>query len=155
MIKKKDDGKLKNSLDSKEFSNRADELKNELKEKYKNADKSKKKSIEKIAKSTFGDDFVNKELKGNKEESKKKEPKQDASKLRNFPDGFDRKDSMRIQGILDKSKGDTGKAKRLAQSMANKITDAAKAKRRAKAAEDENFHDLAAIFYKRFYELVN
>jgi hypothetical protein len=46
-----------------------------------------------------------------------------------------------------------GKMQDLAVQMANAITDPGKACRRAKAAEDENYHDIAAVFYQRARQL--
>lgn len=66
---------------------------------------------------------------------------------------FDSKDEMRISDIIKKAAGDRSKSARLAQVMASKITDIAKAVRRGNAAESENYHDLASIFFKRAYEL--
>lgn len=71
------------------------------------------------------------------------------------------KDYMRITDLIRKGKILDMKgrykpgvgARQLAQTMANKITDVSKAWRRYKAAEDENYHDLALIFYKRFRDL--
>ena len=71
------------------------------------------------------------------------------------------KDYMRITDLVRKgeildTKGRFLKgvgARQLAQTMANKITDVSKAYRRYKAAEEENFHDLALIFYKRYRDL--
>ena len=63
------------------------------------------------------------------------------------------KDEMRIQGIIDKSNGDRNKEVRLARLMANKILDVAKARRRAYAAENENYHNVAKVFYDRVKEL--
>lgn len=71
------------------------------------------------------------------------------------------KDYMRITDLIRKGeildakgrfKAGVG-ARQLAQTMANKITDMSKAYRRYKAAEEENFHDLALIFYKRYRDL--
>lgn len=68
------------------------------------------------------------------------------------------KDYMRIRDIFDKTSSIPQPQRRykivqLAQLMANKITDSSKAYRRYKAAEDENAHELALIFYKRFRDL--
>jgi hypothetical protein len=70
----------------------------------------------------------------------------------------DDKDAARIDDILYKSlEWSNGrkvvnkqKAFQLASNMANAITDIAKAYRRYKAAEDENMHQIALIFYKRY-----
>lgn len=66
---------------------------------------------------------------------------------------FEDKDAMRISDIVRKSGGDDSKAAALAQRMANSITDVSKALRRARAAEDQNYNDLAAIFYNRYKQL--
>lgn len=60
---------------------------------------------------------------------------------------------MRIQGIMDRARGNKFQALQLAQQMANKITDAAKAGRRAMAAVDMNMHDVARIFFRREAQL--
>lgn len=65
---------------------------------------------------------------------------------------FDKKDEKRILDIIQKSNGKYH-AQRLAQTMANKITKADKALRRANAAADHNYHDIATIFYDRYEEL--
>ncbi len=65
----------------------------------------------------------------------------------------ERKDHGRIQDIIDRNPTDAKMAAAAAR-MAKAITDAAKSYRRAKAAEDINFHDLASIFYKRAEALV-
>ena len=70
-----------------------------------------------------------------------------------YPKRFEPKDEMRIQGIIDKSNGDRNKEVRLARLMANKILDVAKARRRAYAAENENYHNVAKVFYDRVKEL--
>jgi hypothetical protein len=62
---------------------------------------------------------------------------------------YDEKDMRRIEDIIKKAGGNREKEERLATIMANKITDKAKAIRRAKAAEDENYHNIAKIFYNR------
>jgi hypothetical protein len=66
---------------------------------------------------------------------------------------YDDKDEQRILDIIDKADDNKIKARQLAQTMANKITDAEKAMRRYRAAEDHNYHDLALIFYKRAVQL--
>lgn len=63
------------------------------------------------------------------------------------------KDEMRISDIVKKSAGNTGKILDLARRMANSITDGYKALRRARAAESENYHEMASIFFKRAMEL--
>lgn len=63
------------------------------------------------------------------------------------------KDTMRIQDIHDKANGDKFKMKRLAETMCKLITDASKATRRALAAEQLKFYDLAELFFARAREL--
>lgn len=67
--------------------------------------------------------------------------------------GFDKKDTDRVIGIINKADGNDEKAKQLAQSMANKIKDGYKAIRRGKAAEDENYDLVAQVFFDRAKEL--
>lgn len=67
--------------------------------------------------------------------------------------GFDSKDSMRINDIRKKAGGNPDKELSLSHQMAKSIKDVHKAKRRAHAAEDQNMHDVAAIFHKRAHEL--
>jgi len=69
--------------------------------------------------------------------------------------GVDAKDVVRIQDIIDKSRGDKGKQHQLASNMANKITDYDKAIRRGRAAEDIGRTDLADIFFGRAKELAS
>jgi len=66
---------------------------------------------------------------------------------------FDDKDSSRISGIASKAGGDRDKENALASQMAKSITDPDKAHRRANAAEDQNYHQVAAIFRARGDEL--
>lgn len=66
---------------------------------------------------------------------------------------YDSKDEMRISDIMSKANGNKFKARQLAQMMADKITSPEKALRRANAAEDNNYHDLANIFLKRYAQL--
>ena len=84
-------------------------------------------------------------------------------------ESFEPKDKKRIDDIVTKaykwaeknapaetSKQNEAANKKmvaLATQMANSITDADKAMRRGNAAEDENYHDLAAIFFDRAKEL--
>lgn len=64
------------------------------------------------------------------------------------------KDTMRVEDIIRKAGGDWNeKAKNLARQMANAITDAAKAIRRARAAEEDNWHEMASIFFGRAAQL--
>jgi hypothetical protein len=76
----------------------------------------------------------------------------------NKPDGTrqaapEKKDMMRLMDIMIKSKEDPEKAKQFARNMAKAIKDVEKAKRRAEAAEQLGFDDLAAIFWARHKEL--
>lgn len=70
-----------------------------------------------------------------------------------FSDKFDNKDKFRIEDIVEYSKGDKDKATRLAQNMANKITDGNKALRRAAAAVSLGYKNLASIFKYRANQL--
>lgn len=65
----------------------------------------------------------------------------------------ERKDHQRIQDIVDRNTTDE-KMNAAASRMAKSITDAAKAYRRARAAEDINFHDMAKIFDDRAKAIV-
>ena len=62
---------------------------------------------------------------------------------------YEDKDVVRIEGIVAKAKGDRDKENQLATNMANSITDGAKALRRGRAAEEQNFHNIAKIFFDR------
>jgi hypothetical protein len=64
------------------------------------------------------------------------------------------KDSKRIDDLAEKAKYDKTKMQQLASNMAKAITDAAKAYRRGAAAESNNYHDLAEIFYSRSEAIV-
>lgn len=64
------------------------------------------------------------------------------------------KDIQRIKDIVVKAEGRTWKAEQLAHQMANAIKDRFKAYRRAKAASALGQHELAAIFYVRYGQLV-
>ena len=68
--------------------------------------------------------------------------------------GYEPKDLKRIEDIVWKAEGRSWKAQQLARQMANAIKDRYKAYRRAKAAEALRQHDLAAIFYIRYGQLV-
>lgn len=68
---------------------------------------------------------------------------------------FDSKDEQRISDIVARGNGDVEKIKQLAQSMANKIMDPTKAYERGRAAENENYHDVAEIFFNRADALGN
>lgn len=67
------------------------------------------------------------------------------------------KDLRRIEDMIDRAyavttkNGKTSSVRLLeaANRMANAIKDASKAMRRARAAEEINYHDVAAIFYNR------
>jgi len=76
----------------------------------------------------------------------------DKSKKR-LQTGFDKKDTDRIVSLMNKAGGNDDKAKQLATSMANKIKDGYKAIRRGRAAEDENYHTVAQVFFDRAKEL--
>ena len=67
----------------------------------------------------------------------------------------DAKDRKRIEDIATKANYDKAKMQQFARNMAKAITDAGKAYRRGKAAENENYHDLAEIFFARAEDLVN
>lgn len=77
----------------------------------------------------------------------------DLPKQKPAPTGYDAKDEKRIQDIMTYSKGSMSKALQLAQVMANKITDYDKCIRRANAAEADNYHNIANVFYKRALQL--
>lgn len=86
------------------------------------------------------------------------EPEEDDDDENHLEEGADplavtSKDTMRIQDIQKKSNGNMDKAKKLAETMCKLITDKWKALRRARAAERENEHDLADIFFNRAKEL--
>ena len=65
---------------------------------------------------------------------------------------YDSKDEKRINDMISKAKDDDHLLK-LATQMANSIKDSTKALRRAYAAEDQNYHDVAGVFYKRAKQL--
>ena len=62
---------------------------------------------------------------------------------------FNDKDAKRIADLVKKAGGSKAKEVQLAEAMARTITDADKAERRGRAAEDENFHSVAAVFFAR------
>lgn len=62
------------------------------------------------------------------------------------------KDEMRINAMVEKAKDEDHLIK-LATTMAKRITKPEKAYNRAKAAEDQNYHALAKIFYDKAEEL--
>ncbi len=73
--------------------------------------------------------------------------------IRNLKEmNYDPKDKKRIDDLMDKAKDDKH-AVRLATTMAKRIKDKKKALRRAYAAEDWNYHDVARVFYDRAEEL--
>ena len=72
--------------------------------------------------------------------------------LESLFEAYEQKDQQRIEDIVTKSGGDINKAESLAKSMAAKITDYEKAKRRAEAAQDF-MPKIAPIFYERAKEL--
>ena len=67
--------------------------------------------------------------------------------------GFDPKDTMRIESIVKKSKGDLDKEIMFAKNMAEAIDDGAKALRRGEAAQALGKELLAGIFFKRSRDL--
>lgn len=69
--------------------------------------------------------------------------------------GYDEKDRMRMDDLIAKANGVLAKEEALAERMAQAITGAAKAYRRALAAEDYNYHSVARIFYNRAYQLMD
>jgi len=70
-----------------------------------------------------------------------------------MPGGFTAKDADRIANIIARAKGSQEKQLQLARVMANSIDSYAKAVARGRAAEDENYHDIADIFFARAKEL--
>jgi len=78
--------------------------------------------------------------------------KMNSESLERLFEAYETKDEQRINDILSKTSGDLTKAKSLAVSMANKITDYEKAKRRAEAAHDYA-PELEDIFLDRAKEL--
>lgn len=80
-------------------------------------------------------------------------PKQTSATTLPTSTSYEPKDKQRIEDIMTYAKGNKIKAQDLARLMANKIKDKNKALRRAAAAEDENYHDLANIFLKRAMQL--
>lgn len=62
------------------------------------------------------------------------------------------KDDMRISDMEAKAR-DQAHFRQLAQNMAKAIKDADKAEGRGDAAANQNFHDIAQIFYDRAEEL--
>jgi hypothetical protein len=65
------------------------------------------------------------------------------------------KDRRRVEDMSVKAKGSNEKMLQLARNMAKAITDAAKAYRRARAAESANYHDIAEIFDARAQAIVD
>lgn len=72
--------------------------------------------------------------------------------LQEYDVSYDPKDKKRIDDLIKKAKDDAH-AVRLAKTMASRIKDKKKALRRAYAAEDWNYHDIAKVFYDRAEEL--
>lgn len=66
---------------------------------------------------------------------------------------YEEKDTIRIQGIMRKARGSMRREIILSESMANRILDPAKARRRAAAAEDLGRFTISAIFFSRFVKL--
>lgn len=62
--------------------------------------------------------------------------------------GYDSKDEKRIRDLMNSSRSGAEMLSK-ARTMALKITDGAKALRRARAAESENLHDVAEVFFDR------
>lgn len=67
--------------------------------------------------------------------------------------GFDTKDTQRIEDIVTRSKGNQAKVLSLAANMAKSITSISKAKKRANAATNANLTDVADIFIDRALNL--
>lgn len=63
------------------------------------------------------------------------------------------KDRDRIRAIIEKANGNEAKEEQLARAMANSIDDVDKAVRRAIAAEEPNWHNVAMIFWNRAQQL--
>ena len=63
------------------------------------------------------------------------------------------KDVKRIDDMVEKSDGDNKQLLNLASTMASRITSYDKAYYRGLAAEDQNYHDVAKIFFNRADEL--
>jgi hypothetical protein len=63
------------------------------------------------------------------------------------------KDTDRIEGIYTRSNGDKDKMMAMARQMAKSIDGWRKAMQRGRAAENENYHDLADVFFARAKEL--
>lgn len=65
------------------------------------------------------------------------------------------KDAMRVNDLMNKADGDRTKENQLAWQMANATKDIKKLIGRAKYAEDENYHNVAKIFYNKAEDLMN
>ena len=63
------------------------------------------------------------------------------------------KDRGRIEDMVKRANGNEAKLLQMAQRMAKTIKDGFKALRRGLAAEDENYHEIAKIFFDRADEL--
>jgi|GEM_PF-4641598 len=72
------------------------------------------------------------------------EPKSTQSKI-----SYTDKDLQRVMDIVKKANGNKAKEIQLATAMANSITDKSKIFGRYAAAEDNNYHDIAKIFYDK------
>lgn len=80
----------------------------------------------------------------------------------NYPTGFDAKDARRIENMAvkahkqypDSDDRADEKMQALAHQMAKAIQKADKAVRRANAAENENYHAVASIFFARYNALL-
>lgn len=66
---------------------------------------------------------------------------------------YDAKDEQRITDMVAQANGSPEKLTQLARNMANKIGDADKAMRRGHAAEADNYHGIAELFFGRAAEL--
>ena len=62
---------------------------------------------------------------------------------------YSEKDQQRIEDIVNKANGNKQKEIQLATAMANAITDPKKMAARAQAAEDNNYHDIAKVFFDK------
>ena len=81
----------------------------------------------------------------------KEKPRPNAARLKIEPES---KDYMRIDDMARKAK-DHNHMLRLATQMAMSITDYSKAIRRCRAAEDDNWHDVAKIFMDRADQILS
>lgn len=67
--------------------------------------------------------------------------------------GYEQKDLNRVESIIKKAGGDRDKEISLAQTMANKIKDGRKLVQRGNAAEENNYHNIAKVFFDKAEEL--